>query len=467
LKTTHNTVPGLDSSPWKQHRDASNRLVHELMNFAMGNFADDILRAWLQFNQDVSPLPIEEDETEREIFMPYFLFDWDPERRSRRGRAEPTPGLITRAYLLERRSRLPELEGLILEEAVNQPLSFYEVVRSDPGEGVVVRDVLAGGETQVAERAASQTLRPGDIVYGQLCKLPEVTTLGRMAPVAIPPGSKGAIVRLRARLKKKIAKHNRELTLADLILYREEIRTTYLDLRESMRTPPQLANTDGDPLIFHTLTFRIGSAHAAFEALSPLTRGISKKELLADATVDHDGVLREVEIPWQKKGNRTHADWEATILGVLKISGRTLVVDVNSEKRATKIRQEIERRLGSLVVHQKTVTQDPAAALKKRSPARTNPRSASQAVSEPLGFQENDELQKEMQRWAENWIYQKVPALGGLTPLEAVDDPDGKEIIEALLLDWDRQNEQMAGPGTARPDINIIRRLLKLAPAAR
>jgi hypothetical protein len=71
-----------------------------------------------------------------------------------------------------------------------------------------------------------------------------------------------------------------------------------------------------------------------------------------------------------------------------------------------------------------------------------------------------------MRRWAENWIYQKVPALGGLTPLEAVNHPDGKEIIESLLLDWDRQNEKMAGPGIARPDINIIRALLKLAPAA-
>jgi hypothetical protein len=457
----------LIDSPWKQNHDASNRLAHDMMRFAMGNFADYILLAWLRFNQDESPLPIEEDEAERQIFMPYFLFDWDPKPRSRRRPAQLAPGLITRSFLLERRSRLPELEGLILEEAVSQPLSFYEVVRCNPGEGVVVRDVLAGGETQVAERAASQTLRPGDIVYGQLCKLPEITTLGRMAPFAIPPGSKGAIVRLRAWLRKKIAKQNRELTPADLILYREQIRTTYLDLRDAMRTPPQLSNTDGDPFILHTLTFRIGSAHAAFEALSSLARGISKTELLAHAQVDDDGALREVEIPWQKKGNRTHVDWEATILGVLRISGQSLVVDVNSEKRATKIRHEIERRLGILVVHQKTVTQDPrAAALKKRNPARTDPRSASEGASEQAGSEDNPALQAEMQRWAENWIYQKVPALGGLTPLEAVDDPDGKEIIESLLLDWDRQNEAMAGRGIARPDINIIRRLLKLAPAA-
>jgi hypothetical protein len=453
-----------DNSAWRQQRDAFNWLTDAMMHHAL-SFAEYVPEAWLDFNQDESPLPLEEDAAERQMFMPYFLFDWDPEPRPRRRRAEPAPGLLTRSYLLARGSRLPELEGLILEEAINQPLSFYEVVRCDPGEGVVVRDVLVGGETQVIERTASQSLRPGDIAYGQLCKLPEVTTFGRLAPFAIPPGSKGSIVRLRTWLRKRIAKHNRELIPADLIRYREKVRTTYLDIRDGMRRPPLLANTDGDPLVFHTLTFRVGSAHAAFEALAPLARGISKKRLLAQAQVDDDGALREVEIPWQKKGNRTHGDWEATILGVLRISGQSLVVDVNSEKRATKIRGEIERRLGILAVHQKTVAQDPAEALKKTNRTGTDPRS-SEPASEQVGPEVTEALRAEMQRWAENWIYQKVPALGGLTPLEAVDDPDGREVIESLLLQWDRQNEKLAGPEIARPDIDIIRRLLKLAPAA-
>ncbi len=46
------------------------------------------------------------------------------------------------------------------------------------------------------------------------------------------------------------ASQNRELTAADLIRYREEIRTAYLDIRDRMRIPPRLTNTDGDPLIF-------------------------------------------------------------------------------------------------------------------------------------------------------------------------------------------------------------------------
>jgi hypothetical protein len=453
-----------DNSPWSRQRDASGRLAQEMMSFARRRFANDVLDAWLDFNQEDSPIPLEEDIEEGQIFMPYFLFDWDPEAPSRRRRGQAGMGQVARSYVSMMGSRLPALESLILEQATTQPLSFYEVIRCDPGEGLLLRDVLIGGETEVIERTASEQLRPGDLGYGQICKLPQVTTLGRLAPLCISPSYKAALVGLRGKLRKRIAKQERELAASDLIRYREDIRTAYLDIRDAMRTPPRLANTDGDPLVFHTLTFRVGSAHAAFEALARLARGISKKELLGNAKLDDDGTLLSVEIPWLKQGNRTHKDSENTVLGHIKIFGRSLVVDVNSEKRAAKIRHEIEQRLGILVVHQRTVAQSPEALLNKQKRARTvaSPESSSEGISPPPEV--NEQMQAEFQRRAENWIFQKVPALGGRTPLEAVGDPDGKEIVESLLLDWERRTENIADPGAFHPDINAIRQLLKLTP---
>ena len=376
-----------------------------MLNFARQNFARDLDAAWLDFNQDDAPLPIEDDPEEGQIFVPYFLFDWDPESRPRR--RPPVAGLIARSYLSKKGNRLPELERLILEQALTQPLSFYEVVRCNPGEGMVVRDVLLGVEMDVIERTASRLLQPGDFSYGQICELPEVTTLGRLAPLGIPPSHKAAIVGLRRKLQKKVAEQNRGLTVPDLIRYREDIRTTYLNIRDSIRTPPRLTNTDGDPFTLHTLTFRTGSALAAFEALAPLARGVSKTELLKGAKFDDDGALLSVELPWQKKGNRIHQDWDNTLLGQLSISGRSLVVDVNSEKRAAKIRQEIERRLGILVTHQKTVTQRPEAMFEKSKRRTTVSRSVAQPKSEEPAFTE--EIQAEIQRQVENWMHQEGP----------------------------------------------------------
>src|SRR5258708_36268790 len=235
---------------------------------------------------------------------------------------------------------------------------------------------------------------------------------------------------------KRNGKEEGGLAGADLIRYRDDIRTVYLDVRDAMRTPPRLTNTDGDPLVLHTLTFRAGSAHAAFETLAPLARGVSKKELLKAAKFERDGTLLSVEIPWQKQGNRIHKDWESTLLGHIRISGRSLVVDVNSEKRAARVRQEIERRMGILLVHQKTVTQTPNASWKKPKPGTTAGTLAANAGPEKHSPEPafSEQMREELHRQAENWIFSKNPALPGRTPLETIKDPDGNEIVESLLL---------------------------------
>ena len=458
------TRPSSDS-PWSRQRDASGRLTQEMMQFARRRFAEDIHEAWLDFNQDEDPTPLDEDAAEGQIFMPYFLFDWDPGPRpsGRRGSVLGA-GLVARNYLVDASGRLSQLELMILQQATSQPVSFYEVVGCHPGESIVLRDTLIGGETEVIERTASQILQVGDLAYGQLCRLPEVVTLGRLAPLPIPPGQKGQIVELRAWLRKKIARQNRELTAADLIRNQERVRCVYLNIRDAMRAPLRLTNTDGDPVMLHTLTFRVGSAQAAFEALAPLAKGNSREELLQSADFDPDGTLRRVELPWIKKGNRTHPDWKNTILAHITISGRSLVVEVNSEKRAATIHQEIEKRLGILAVHQKTtkVTSDE---MLKKAKRRSRASGSGVAPDDPLLDPEvKQQAEAELQKYMAGWIHQKIPALGGLTPLAAVKDPDGREVVEGLLLDWERKSAATVGPGVVRPDVDAIRRLLNLGP---
>lgn len=66
-----------------------------------------------------------------------------------------------------------------------------------------------------------------------------------------------------------------------------------------------------------------------------------------------------------------------------------------------------------------------------------------------------------IQKQAEDWVLQKVPVLGGRTPLQAVQDPDGREVVESLLLDGERRGPYQAG---IRPDFNAVRKLLDVPP---
>ncbi len=452
--------PLSEESRWRRQHEASEQLSHDMMRFAEREFFEDLQEAWCDFNLDNAPPPPGLNSEEGRIFMPYFLFLWDPERPSR-WRRPGEDGIVTSSYKLAKKGQLSELDLQFLTEVTTRPLSFYEVVWCKPGERMAVRCVLTGEESEVVEHSATLTVREGDIIYGQIWRA-GVAVLGCSAPLSILPRWKAEVIGLRKVLRKKIARQKRELTAADLIRYEDDVREIYLNIRDALHAPPRLQNTDGDPLVFHTLTFQIGSPGVAFEALAPLAWGWSKEELLSEAELDDDGAISSVEFDWVKKGNAKIKSWDNTLLGHIKISGRSLVAEVNSKERAERLRKEIEKRLGILASHQSTTSQTPEEML-KNSP-RTSARPPNDANEAILRDPEaKKQFQEMLQKQVEGWVHEKVPLLGGKTPMQAVRDPDGKEIIEALLLEWERDDSGIY-PRGIRPDINAVRRLLNLIP---
>jgi hypothetical protein len=428
------------------------------------DFADAALDAWADFNQEDDPAPLNEMPHEVSIFSPYVLFEWDPEKPLRRSAQKPQGGVVVQAYFKRAASRLFGLEHLILEQAIARPVSFYEIVRVHPGRGALLRDLLIGEETEIEEHSGSEMMRSGDVLYAQLWILPEVATLGRLAPLPIPPDRKVEIVKLRAQLQSKIKKQNRELNTADLTRYTDEIRTVYLEIRDALSKPPRLQNTDGDPFLSHKLHFNTNSAQAVFDALAPLAWGVTREELLEEAERSPDGSLRSIEFAWIKKGNKMNKGWKNTVLGHLKIFGKTLLVEVNSANRAKRIREEIEQRLGTQATHVGTETETPEQMLKQAKHRKAQRGTVEETDQDDLmrDPEIRRQVEVQVQKQVEGWVRTKVPALGGRTPLQAVADPVGREMVEALLQGWERQNEVPGGVGIVRPDINALRRLLNL-----
>lgn len=99
----------------------------------------------------------------------------------------------------------------------------------------------------------------------------------------------------------------------------------------------------------------------------------------------------------------------------------------------------------------------------KDAGARSDNRDRDEVLIDP---EVRKHLEAALQRQVEAWVHQKIPILGGQTPLQAVRDPDGREIIESLLLEWERQQETATSSGRIRSDFGALRRLLNLpAPA--
>src|SRR2546430_16664101 len=106
--------------------------------------------------------------------------------------------------MLEKSKQLTAMERMFLEQATTQPLSFYEVVWNEPGERMVVWDVLIGGGTEVIERSGSRTLRPGDLLFAQIWHQPELAVLGCIAPLATPADKEVDVDDLRHALSQRI-----------------------------------------------------------------------------------------------------------------------------------------------------------------------------------------------------------------------------------------------------------------------
>jgi hypothetical protein len=70
------------------------------------------------------------------------------------------------------------------------------------------------------------------------------------------------------------------------------------------------------------------------------------------------------------------------------------------------------------------------------------------------------ELEEKMLR---QWIDDSIPALGGMTPREAVKTPEGREqVLELLEYITGRQQKTPKSPGVFAPDYHKVKKMLGL-----
>jgi hypothetical protein len=283
-------------------------------------------------------------------------------------------------------------------------------------------------------------LRRRQLVWGHVVSLEGLHVFAGIGSIPLEPIDKLEIIDLVARLRK------RHPLITTAVLRREDawVRGTYVALRNRRLHPriPTLQNTDGEPLSLHRLTFRIEDAATAFEALADLDIIASREELLERAERDRSGKLAKARIDWQKPGNAKLRSWDNTILGHLTIENRTLVVEVNSRRRAARIRKEIEKRLGTGVLHERTVVTSPDRE-QRNLMADPNVRSA---------------VKRQFEAHYETWADEKLPVLGGQTPRRAVKTVDGRAKVEALLDD--AEEGALLGDPTFRLDLDFVRERL-------
>lgn len=422
---------------WRRVRRAIEGMAGRLFRFAADQYGSDATElAWQDFVFDSMEEGTEFDpqSVHIQIFMPWFFHRWIPVDE------DFSDQTITESFLEQRGDDIDPLLVEYLQSCLDAPFSFHEIMRVEPGTGFDTRDVLSGVEHHVLEQSASRTMQVGDILYGQLVRIQGISLLEACAGCPIPPSRKIDLIDLRQDLEEEFG-----FLLGDINdVMEDELRDLYFGMIDAVLNPPlpELQNTDGDPLELQRLVFEVESAQAAFDALHHLAIGHKPEELLEDAVYSAQGMLQSIEFPWSKAGNRKHPSWSNTILGHIEIEGTRLSVQVNSAKRAKTFKGILKKTLGKGVQLKATETQSTEQLLAE---ARSRPRVSESADQREL--QKNPQVQEQlravMRAHFEDWVKMKLPALGGLTPLEAVKTSAGKEKVAALVVEAERGARRM------------------------
>jgi len=171
-----------------------------------------------------------------------------------------------------------------------------------------------------------------------------------------------------------------------------------------------------------------------------------------------------VDWDWSRLGHRHIAGMSNTVLGNLTIDGGRLTIQVNSAQRGKKIRKTIEKRLGAGVRFKMDEISPfrPQEAWKSAQDPNRRESSSNESLMQNLEVKQY--LAESMRSHWEGWVDMKIPALGNRTPREAVRTADGREAVEALLQDFERERAiQPEMNELNRRGVQRVRELLGLA----
>ena len=442
---------------WRRMRGLLDGFPAKMLHFtaeAYGRLA--VQEAWDEFT-GFDNLEFDSNTPLMQLFMPWFFHCWAPDPVATEVVNKSLHGVIpTKAYLATKGPRLDPLLRRYLESVLTAPFTFFEVSACNPGTGMTLRDVMTKEEHSVTERGASQGMQAGDLLFGQLASVDRLTMLEASNGFAIPPMEKASIIELRAR----IASAHPAITHQVLRDRNFELLDLFHEIADRLLNPrlPILQNTDGEPLSPHKLMFDLKAPpQAAFEALKHLALDESDEDLLADATRDSEGRLTGMRFSWKKRGNKKHAGWDNTVLGWIEIDGTRLIAEVNSKARADAIRKKIETALGAGIRYRASEIQSLEQMLADQRADGSARGGAASEESERLAElpEVREKISEMMAAHWEHWVSQPLPILGNRTPMDAVKDPDGREIVESLVL----QGERLGRSPNLQTDENVFRRL--------
>ena len=329
-------------------------------------------------------------------------------------------------------------------------MSLYEISDIVREESFLARDLVRGGEpVRVSERSGTRYLKPWDRIAARIVRVGSRTG---MAGVALPfdyEASEAVLAALRRastkaraeadKLARKLGQGVDSALIAEALSDTEVLRASAFlftniwldDLLQRTLNPtlPQMCNTDGDELVFTTISYPLkpeSSADAIRLALAaiPALRAESKSFWNWIGRKERTSKKRQAD----SQTFITTLDDGSLVLGTVELKDKMLVLEANSQQRAERGRALIKPVLGDLVGEPYIETRAVAQLMASRPAGKSKPLSSGLPPDEERAM-----LQANMDRYYMNLLDEPVPMLGNLTPRRAAKSAKGREKLVAWL----------------------------------
>jgi hypothetical protein len=332
-------------------------------------------------------------------------------------------------------------------------MSLYEVSEVRPGVSFLARDLVRGGTpVRISERSATQSLKQWDRVAARVVALRDKNVVGGgLLPFGHERADElGALLR---RLGKRPAKRTiallreihsgsdaaeLEAALAEgqgLRLAAPLISTLWLgDLLDKLMNPrlPELRNSDGDELEFIFLRYRLLPRVTAVRVRKALDR---VPEFERDSAsfwnwLGPQGASAKPAKPKADSGLRLMSTMTdgTVVLGTVELKGKTLVLEVNSERRRERGQALLAPVLKGLASAPLTERQTVEQVMANRPAKRTKGASSSIPPEE-----ERRIVQASLDAHYREQLDEPVPMLGDITPRQAAATAGGRKKLAAWL----------------------------------
>ncbi len=353
-------------------------------------------------------------------------------------------GTLAEQYLERHGARLSREEREWIAAQGQAWLGLWEVVEILGSDRIRMQDLLSEEERVVHDAGAARSLTLRSAVVARVVDFRGASLLCGTYPRPLSPeGSAVVFAQAQKKLRKRApvpVERLRSPKFAPWLVARWTEVLAALEARAAH--PPELQNTDGEPFVMTIDHFELApGARSEVEATVQALPGYRVEP-------HDDGGWALI-----RPGLSRNGALEDPVIGHVRFAKRDrLRVETNSVARANGLRKLLEEACGSHLRHRSREHADPLSAGQDQSGPIEAPPDVPPEVREAI--------REHKQAYYQQWLDQRIPALGGKTPRQAVRSRSGRAEVDQLLKEIE-YHESCGQPDTA-VDLGRIRAELGL-----